>query len=176
MVVCLCQVCIRLDPMPGPVAHSFPVAPEKHTSLGGLKRLGTVMNRRKSIVQAPGGGHVLVEKKSRAPFGPFRRADSSRDIHQVGSPSSPGPDSVTSQATTRHSTLTPESTRGTSDLSRERDEHNAISVIPEVPATANGTSPANHKQPEESQPDNLAPQVYEIRYMYRRHYGATNSS
>lgn len=52
-------------------------APEpRHTPLGGLKRLGTVMNRRKSVANPTGFG----EKKHRSPFASFKRGDShSRD-------------------------------------------------------------------------------------------------
>ncbi|KKA19018.1 hypothetical protein T310_7029, partial [Rasamsonia emersonii CBS 393.64] len=86
-----------------------PPAPEpRHTPLGGLRRLGTVMNRRKSIVQAPGGAFPLSEKKNRSPF-PFRRSDSSREAH-TQLPSTPpgrdtpstGFDSITTPPDTRH--------------------------------------------------------------------------
>ena len=61
---------------------NYTVGPEpRHTPLGGLKRLGTVMSRRKSIVQPPGGGLSSPEKKFRPPF--FRKGDSSRSFHQV---------------------------------------------------------------------------------------------
>ncbi|KKK13467.1 hypothetical protein ARAM_002306 [Aspergillus rambellii] len=52
-----------------------PPAPEPryNTPLGGLKRLGTVMNRRKSIVHSSGG--PFSEKKYRSPFS-FKRGDS----------------------------------------------------------------------------------------------------
>ncbi|PYH48362.1 uncharacterized protein BP01DRAFT_388993 [Aspergillus saccharolyticus JOP 1030-1] len=58
-----------------------PPAPEpRHsTPLGGLKRLGTVMNRRRSIVQPSGGGPFFSDKKHRSPFASFKRGDS-RDL------------------------------------------------------------------------------------------------
>ncbi|EAS32378.3 uncharacterized protein CIMG_03402 [Coccidioides immitis RS] len=55
---------------------------QRHTPLGGLKRLGTVMGRRRSIVQ-PNSGYTSPEKKFRSPFMPFRRTESSRSFHQV---------------------------------------------------------------------------------------------
>ncbi|BDD64300.1 hypothetical protein MAP00_009131 [Monascus purpureus] len=79
----------------GPIrASSHPVTPEpRHTALGGLKRLGTVMNRRKSVIQ-PSGGSVFPEKKLRSPFAPFRRDTAQRDqLPELGpgSPTSLGP-------------------------------------------------------------------------------------
>ncbi|PGH06704.1 hypothetical protein AJ80_08121 [Polytolypa hystricis UAMH7299] len=65
-----------------------PPAPEpRHTPLGGLKRLGTVMGRRKSIVQVPS---TPPERKYHSPFSSFRRTDSSRSFQQVENQSHPG--------------------------------------------------------------------------------------
>lgn len=65
------------------------IVPEPRHPLGGLKRLGTVMNnRRKSIAQP--AGSFFSDKKSRSPFAPFKRGDS-RDMQIPESPS-PGPD------------------------------------------------------------------------------------
>ncbi|KAH1340836.1 hypothetical protein KXV68_002571 [Aspergillus fumigatus] len=59
----------------GPVRT--PPAPEpRTTALGGLKRLGTVMGRRKSVVHTPGGGPLFGDKKHRSPFASFKRGDS----------------------------------------------------------------------------------------------------
>nr|CAF32082.1 hypothetical protein AfA34E6.110c [Aspergillus fumigatus] len=57
--------------------HGCVVAPEpRTTALGGLKRLGTVMGRRKSVVHTPGGGPLFGDKKHRSPFASFKRGDS----------------------------------------------------------------------------------------------------
>ncbi|EXJ81919.1 hypothetical protein A1O1_07986 [Capronia coronata CBS 617.96] len=60
---------------------------EKHR-LGGLKRLGTVMGRRKSVVPpAPPQSHSTEEKRRTRSFAPFRRGDSSRsfqDLEETG--------------------------------------------------------------------------------------------
>ncbi|KAL4895837.1 Muniscin C-terminal mu homology domain-containing protein [Aspergillus ambiguus] len=59
----------------GRVRSPVPPAPApepRHTPLGGLKRLGTVMNRRKSVVNPSG----LGEKKHRSPFASFKRGES----------------------------------------------------------------------------------------------------
>ncbi|PYI21615.1 hypothetical protein BO99DRAFT_71779 [Aspergillus violaceofuscus CBS 115571] len=61
-------------------ARAPPVPEPRHsTPLGGLKRLGTVMNRRRSIVQPSGGGPFFSDKKHRSPFASFKRGDS-RDL------------------------------------------------------------------------------------------------
>ena len=60
-------------------------APEQtpHKSkLGGLKRLGTVMNRRKSAAPPPPPPSEKKEKKTR-PFSAFRRGDSSRSFQDL---------------------------------------------------------------------------------------------
>ncbi|KAL1969485.1 hypothetical protein VTN77DRAFT_8923 [Rasamsonia byssochlamydoides] len=116
-----------------------PVPEPRHTPLGGLRRLGTVMNRRKSIVQAPGGAFPLSDKKNRSPF-PFRRGDSSREAH-TQLPSTPpgrdtpsaGIDSITTPPDLRHE-------------SRGRDD---IAPVPETPVTMNGTT-ADHEHTESS--------------------------
>ncbi|KAL3479792.1 Muniscin C-terminal mu homology domain-containing protein [Aspergillus californicus] len=61
----------RVKPPPPPVPE-----PRHGTALGGLRRLGTVMNRRKSIV-IPSGGPL--EKKYRSPFS-FKRGNSGEQI------------------------------------------------------------------------------------------------
>ncbi|WEW54939.1 Suppressor of Profilin deletion [Emydomyces testavorans] len=61
----------------------------RHAPLGGLKRLGTVMARRRSTVQTT-SGHASPEKKFRSPFMSFRRTESARNFHHVEhQPSSP---------------------------------------------------------------------------------------
>ncbi|GAD99835.1 Fes/CIP4 homology domain protein [Paecilomyces variotii No. 5] len=118
-----------------------PPAPEpRHTPLGGLKRLGTVMNRRKSIVQSPSGSFSL-EKKHRTPFVPFRK-DSSRDMQIPESPTSTSPqDQLSGSHIPQDSISTePESARGPSE-SNARSDFDAISPAPEANVAAtNGTN------------------------------------
>ncbi|KAL2823113.1 Muniscin C-terminal mu homology domain-containing protein [Aspergillus granulosus] len=64
----------RIRPPPAP-------EPRHGTAFGGLRRLGTVMNRRKSIVLPSGGPS---EKKHRSPFS-FKRSDS-RDMQIAEEP------------------------------------------------------------------------------------------
>ncbi|EEP82361.1 conserved hypothetical protein [Uncinocarpus reesii 1704] len=61
--------------------QQYPQPQPRNTPLGGLKRLGTVMGRRRSIVQ-PTSGHATPEKRFKSPFS-FRRTESSRSFHQV---------------------------------------------------------------------------------------------
>lgn len=70
------------------VAQTQPVpeAQPRHTPLGGLRRLGTVMNRRKSIVGPSAGTFDRKAEKKRSPFAAFKRADSSRDMQIPESP------------------------------------------------------------------------------------------
>ncbi|KAL5339874.1 Muniscin C-terminal mu homology domain-containing protein [Aspergillus crustosus] len=64
-----------------------PVPESRHgTALGGLRRLGTVMNRRKSIALPSGG--PLSEKKYRSPFS-FKRGDSRDQIPEDARPERP---------------------------------------------------------------------------------------
>ncbi|KAK2740181.1 hypothetical protein FQN57_006192 [Myotisia sp. PD_48] len=56
--------------------------PRQTSSFGGLKRLGTVMGRRKSIVNTPPPGSSSPERKFRSAF-TFRRAESSRSFQQM---------------------------------------------------------------------------------------------
>lgn len=124
----------------GPVRT--PPAPEpqpRHTPLGGLKRLGTVMNRRKSIVQPSGGAPFFSDKKHRSPFAPFKRGDS-RDM-QI--PESPTGEERPGTALTTHESHN-EVTRIPSET-RDHEGHGAMASIPTAqspPTTANGvTSP-----------------------------------
>ncbi|KMQ46214.1 hypothetical protein HL42_3113 [Trichophyton rubrum] len=85
------------EPLPSPPVHdddasqrsgtsaqrrpSLQQTPEpRHTAFGGLKRLGTVMGRRKSMI-VPSTGPP--EKKFRSPFTTFRRTDPSRNFQQM---------------------------------------------------------------------------------------------
>lgn len=113
----------------------------RHTPLGGLKRLGTVMNRRKSIVQGSSAGFISPEKKHRAPFAPFRRGDS-RDTQLPEESPIPGQDSGLSQEPTSPQSG---SVRRPSE-SHGREDFETAAPIPEnqpVPVT-NGTSPVDH--------------------------------
>ncbi|KAJ5793729.1 Fps/Fes/Fer/CIP4 homology [Penicillium paradoxum] len=76
------------EPSERPFVPQSPPVPEaqpRHTPLGGLRRLGTVMNRRKSIA-LPSGGFDRKAEKKRSPFSAFKRADSSRDLQIPESP------------------------------------------------------------------------------------------
>ncbi|PYH99691.1 hypothetical protein BO71DRAFT_415409 [Aspergillus ellipticus CBS 707.79] len=68
----------QLSEHSGP-GRSLPVPEPRSTPLGGLKRLGTVMNRRRSIVQPSGGAPFFSDKKHRSPFASFKRGDA-RDM------------------------------------------------------------------------------------------------
>ncbi|OJD24979.1 hypothetical protein ACJ73_03657 [Blastomyces percursus] len=57
--------------------------PVGHMRLGGLKRLGTVMGRRKSIVHHSTGSTGSPERKFRSPFTAFRKSESTRNFQQV---------------------------------------------------------------------------------------------
>ncbi|KAJ9356100.1 Fes/CIP4 homology domain protein [Paecilomyces variotii] len=118
-----------------------PVPEPRHTPLGGLKRLGTVMNRRKSIVASPSGSFSL-DKKHRTPFVPFRKGDSSRDMQIPESPtSSPPQDQLSGSHIPQDSISTePEYARGPSE-SNARGDFDAISPAPEANVAAtNGTN------------------------------------
>lgn len=62
---------------------------QRHTPLGGLRRLGTVMGRRRSIVQSSAPTSPDKDRKFR--FGPFRK-DSSRTFQPMGQENGAGPD------------------------------------------------------------------------------------
>ncbi|KAL2869326.1 uncharacterized protein BJX67DRAFT_26441 [Aspergillus lucknowensis] len=96
-----------------------PLVPESRhgTAFGGLRRLGTVMNRRKSVILPSGG--PPSEKKYRSPFS-FKRGDS-RDMqipedHQLERPGT----ALTTQDSYREPTHLP-------SQSSERQSHDHIS-------------------------------------------------
>lgn len=109
--------------------------------MGGLRRLGTVMNRRKSVVIGSGTSIPSSEKKGRPTFG-FRRGDSSQNVHTQLPSTPPGRDtpSIASESIGSPS--------GTIPASRDAhisEEPSGITPIPETTetvATTNGTS--NH--------------------------------
>lgn len=71
-------------------SFSFSIVPEPRHPLGGLKRLGTVMNSRRKSIAQPVGGSFFSDKKNRSPFASFKRGDS-RDMQIPESPP-PGAD------------------------------------------------------------------------------------
>ena len=81
-------------PMPPP-----PPVPDsgRGSAFGGLKRLGTVMGRRKSSTNTATVKASEKPKKSRASFAPFRRENSSRSFQEVSSPQEGGLTPVRSQ-------------------------------------------------------------------------------
>ena len=113
------------------------IAPEpRSTPLGGLRRLGTVMNRRKSIVQP---GSTPSEKK-RTPFSPFKRVDSSREA-QIPEAAPLGADRPDTGITTQDNVS--DFVRGTSE-SVDRGGQEAISLSPgleSTPPATNGAAP-----------------------------------
>ncbi|KAJ5082395.1 hypothetical protein N7532_011438 [Penicillium argentinense] len=124
-----------------PVAVQTPPAPEPHprnTPLGGLRRLGTVMNRRKSVIGPSAGSYERKsEKKHRSPFAPFKRSESSRDMQIPESPP------TTASAERPGTSLTEESARNPS-VSQDRTVSEAIVPTPisqPEPGHTNGNPP-----------------------------------
>ncbi|KAL4914058.1 Muniscin C-terminal mu homology domain-containing protein [Aspergillus aurantiobrunneus] len=113
-----------------------PVPEPRHgTAFGGLRRLGTVMNRRKSIA-LPGGPS---EKKYRSPFS-FKKGDT-RDM-QI--PEVPGPERPDTAVTSQESYS--EATRLPSE-SNERDGRERLSSSPppqSTPDVVNGFTPQEY--------------------------------
>ncbi|KAH8698561.1 Muniscin C-terminal mu homology domain-containing protein [Talaromyces proteolyticus] len=140
----------------GRFAREPPPVPEpRHTpKLGGLRRLGTVMNRRKSVVLGSGSSISGQEKKIRPAF-TFRRGDSSREAQQLPS-TPPGRDtpSITGDFTASPTT---------SVSLREppvREESSTIAPIQEVTettVTTNGTT--KHEATGQSQSAVAQPQI-----------------
>ncbi|KAL4934158.1 uncharacterized protein BDV17DRAFT_248503 [Aspergillus undulatus] len=90
-----------------------PVPEPRHgTPFGGLRRLGTVMNRRKSIVMPSGGPS---EKKFRSPFS-FKRGDS-QEIPEDPRPERPDT-AVTSQGSYSEATRLPSESHDQEDRER----------------------------------------------------------
>ncbi|GAI09828.1 unnamed protein product [marine sediment metagenome] len=77
----------KIDSMDSNFLSIAPETQPRQTPLGGLRRLGTVMNRRKSVVGPSAGTYdKKAEKKHFSPFAPFKRSDSSRDMQIPESP------------------------------------------------------------------------------------------
>ncbi|GIK04636.1 hypothetical protein Aspvir_008719 [Aspergillus viridinutans] len=126
----------------GPVRT--PPAPEpRTTALGGLKRLGTVMGRRKSVVHTPGGGPLFGDKKHRSPFASFKRGDS-RDMQIPESPTDRPGTALTTQDS--HGEAAPIPTE-----IHEREVPGSLPTSPEpqqTPVTTNGGSTQEvHNEP-----------------------------
>ncbi|KAE8366102.1 Muniscin C-terminal mu homology domain-containing protein [Aspergillus caelatus] len=121
---------VRTPPAPEP-------QPRHSTPLGGLKRLGTVMNRRKSIIQPSGGAAFFSDKKHRSPFASFKRGDS-RDMQipeSLPDEERPGT-ALTTQENHNEATRIPSETN-------DHEGHGTMASIPaaqSVPTTANGTT------------------------------------
>ncbi|KAJ5711327.1 hypothetical protein N7488_005483 [Penicillium malachiteum] len=115
---------------PTPVAPA-PEPQPRHTSLGGLRRLGTVMGRRKSMAAGPSGGFDKKADKKRSPFGPFKRSDSAREM-QI-------PESPPSTADRPGTSFTEESARNPS-ISQD---HNTSETITAAPSTYPESAPTN---------------------------------
>ncbi|KAL4900977.1 hypothetical protein BDW74DRAFT_89410 [Aspergillus multicolor] len=99
----------RAKPPPPPVPE-----PRHGTPFGGLRRLGTVMNRRKSIALPSGPSS---DKKYRSPFSSFKRGDS----HNMQIPEDPPerPDTaVTSQGSYTEATRLPSESHDREDRGR----------------------------------------------------------
>ncbi|KAJ9630082.1 Suppressor of Profilin deletion [Knufia peltigerae] len=116
----------RLAPLSDATPH------KEKSKLGGLKRLGTVMGRRKSMVP-PVPSQSTEEKRKTRSFVPFRRGDSSRsfqDLEETGQD------------------LTPSTTRDQRPVSSiSRDRHDDLPSVPQpeppLPMTNGaGASPA----------------------------------
>ncbi|OQE41339.1 hypothetical protein PENCOP_c005G07377 [Penicillium coprophilum] len=116
-----------------------PPAPEaqpRHTPLGGLRRLGTVMNRRKSVALPSTGSFDKKSEKKRSPFAAFKRADSSRDLQIPESPPATASDRPGTSFTDQSSLRNP-------SVSHDRTGLDTAAAIPEAqPENAtNGAAP-----------------------------------
>ncbi|KAL1960872.1 hypothetical protein VTO42DRAFT_5855 [Malbranchea cinnamomea] len=70
---------------PSMASSEIPRDNHRPTPLGGLRRLGTVMGRRRSIVIPSGPTSPDREKKFRSPFASFRKNEVTRNFHQMDS-------------------------------------------------------------------------------------------
>jgi hypothetical protein len=113
--------------------YPVPEAQPRHTPLGGLRRLGTVMNRRKSVVVPTGPFDRKAEKK-RSPFSAFKRSDS-RDLQIPESPPATLSDRPGTSFTDQSSLRNP-------SVSQDRAGSETAATIPEVRSenTSNGTT------------------------------------
>ncbi|CRG89572.1 Formin-like protein 14 [Talaromyces islandicus] len=130
----------------GRISREPPPVPEpRHTpKMGGLRRLGTVMNRRKSIALGSGSSISGQEKKSRPGFS-FRRADSSRDMHAQLPSTPPGRDSPSIGDST--ASPPPVSLRD-APVPEEPTGITPIQEVTETPVTTNGKTEIMTAQPQ----------------------------
>ncbi|KAL4779472.1 Muniscin C-terminal mu homology domain-containing protein [Aspergillus varians] len=117
-------------------ARPPPVPESRHgTALGGLRRLGTVMNRRKSVALPSGP----LDKKHRSPFS-FKRGDN-RDVQIPEDPRPDRPDTgITSHGSYSEATRLPSE-------SNERDGRGRLSSSPppqSLPDVRNGVGSEEH--------------------------------
>ncbi|OJJ73550.1 hypothetical protein ASPBRDRAFT_53717 [Aspergillus brasiliensis CBS 101740] len=128
----------------GPVRTPPAPEPRHNTPLGGLKRLGTVMNRRRSIVQPSSAGPFFSDKKHRSPFASFKRGDS-RDLQIPETPT---------EGLERPSTAMTAQDTEAPGISNESHEHEGFAgatstAMPQsAPSTANGAT--SHEAPSEA--------------------------
>ncbi|EEQ84244.2 hypothetical protein RJZ56_003089 [Blastomyces dermatitidis] len=113
----------RLGAAPEPVGHM---------RLGGLKRLGTVMGRRKSIVHHSTGNSGSPERKFRSPFTAFRKSESTRNFQQVEMQHNPS--DYLAPITSRDDL----SLRRPASSPRETARSDSISASHQRPTTPNG--------------------------------------
>lgn len=114
-----------------------PEAQPRHTPLGGLRRLGTVMNRRKSIVGPPGGSFDKKAEKKRSPFASFKRSDSAREMQIPESP----PETIVERPGT---SMTEDEFARNPSVSQDRTAAGTVTPVPVVrpePIATNGASP-----------------------------------
>ncbi|OQE18188.1 hypothetical protein PENFLA_c022G01258 [Penicillium flavigenum] len=127
------------------VAQTPPVpeAQPRHTPLGGLRRLGTVMNRRKSVVVPSTGSFDRKSEKKRSPFAAFKRADSSREMQIPESPPPTASDRPGTSFTDQSSLRNPSVSQDRSGLAaaatmpEEHPETPRNGAAPEAPGLAN---------------------------------------
>ncbi|KKZ65152.1 hypothetical protein EMCG_09019 [[Emmonsia] crescens] len=106
--------------------------PLGHLRLGGLKRFGTVMGRRKSVVHHSTGSAGSPERKFRSPFTAFRKSESTRSFQQVDMQPNVG-DFLAPTASRDDPSL-----RRPASSPREIARSESISVSRQRPATPNG--------------------------------------
>ncbi|KAJ5553600.1 hypothetical protein N7494_002978 [Penicillium frequentans] len=126
----------RQTPTPTPPA---PEPQPRNIALGGLRRLGTVMGRRKSMVIPSGSSFDRKAEKKRSPFAPFKRSDSSRDM-QI-------PESPPSTADRPGTSMTEEEYTRTPSVSHDQTAGETFAPAPiaqPFPTTTNGASPEAH--------------------------------
>ncbi|KPI43625.1 uncharacterized protein AB675_6658 [Cyphellophora attinorum] len=111
---------------------ALPDATPSKSKLGGLKRLGTVMGRRKNTMPPP---PTPEKKKDRRSMMPFRRGDSSRsfqDLEESGRDLTP--------ATSREPQTLTDRQQSTAASSRDNLANQTIPESPPPQARVNGTS------------------------------------